>query len=213
MTSNEALCLQRYSYIFFVSARPPSFCFDIKSSSSDRQLTSSNAHFPVLLTARDKAIPSLPSSGIIIQPILKITIFSSYFFRAHFAFIMHFYALAAPESYVALVPSLGLFLIYVQTSMFYIIESSIVSMITSAILSLLSVAALTKGNFPVVIVFITSFRGLTFCNHSSSDWGFILVLEPFLMSVTTLNGMVSLVPVTFQTYLQCLPTTSENLSN
>lgn len=186
---------------------------DTKSSSSDRQSTSSDAHLPVLSTARDEAVPSLHSLASFYIPSSSLRFVFNFFVLAHFAFIMCSYALAAPQSYVALIPSLGIFPKYVQTSVFLIIGSSIVYMFTPAIIPPLSVAALTKGVILVVMVVTTFVRGLTIRNHSSSNWGFFSILDPFLMSVTALNGIVNLMPVTFQTCLQSFPTTSENLSN
>lgn len=186
---------------------------DTKSSAGDRQSSSGDVHQPVLSTARDEAIPSLHSLASFYIPSRSLRFVFNFLVLAHFAFILCAYGLAAPQSYVALFPTLGIFPKYVQSSVFLVIGSSIVYMFTPAIIPPLSVAALTKGVILVLMVIVTFVRGLTIHNQSSYDWGFFSILDPFLMSVTALNGIVNLMPVTFQTCLQSLPTPSENLSN
>lgn len=180
---------------------------------SESKSSPDDARHPVLSTAEDEETPSLHSLAKFYIPSPSLRFAFNFFVLGHFAFILCAYSLAAPQSYVALIPSLGVFPNYVQTTVFLVIGCTIVYLFTPAIIPPLSVAALVKGVVLVLIVAITFARGLTIRHPVSTDWGFFSVLDPFLMGVMALNGVVNLMPVTFQTCLQSLPATSESLSN
>lgn len=143
--------------------------------------------------------PSLHSLASFYIPSPSLRFSYNFLVLAHFAFILCAYCLAAPQAYVALIPPLGTFPKYVQSSMFLLVTSSIVYFFASALIAPLSVAALVKAVLLIILVAITFVRGLSIRNPISTDWRFSTIIDPFLMSSMALNGIVNLMPVTFQT--------------
>lgn len=180
---------------------------------SEEKSSSIEASQPVLSSSDDGAPPSLHSLASFYIPSRGLRLLFNLCVLGHFAFIMCSYSLAGPQSYVALIPSLDVVPKYVQTTVFLVVGCALVYVFTPAILPPLSVAALFKGVVLVLVVIITYIRGLTIHNSNSVDWSLASILDPFLMGTMAINGVVNLMPVTFQTCLESLPVSSERPSS
>ncbi len=130
------------------------------------------------------------------------------FVLLHFVSIMSSYALAAPQAYRQLIPAFGALSPRFSTGAFSIFASLLVIFLVPLVLPTLTWATFAKGGLLSVLIIITIWVGLQIRQPSTSSWG-VAIVEPFLMGIMALSGVVNIMPVTFQA---CIASGSGNRS-
>lgn len=180
--------------------------------------TPSNPHSPTiaeipceegvaLSQQNDSHPPSLHSLSTLFIPSTAMRYVFNSLVLLHFIFVIVTYSLAGPQAFVALFPSLSAIPVSIATTCFLLLCAAIVYLFTPAILPALSIATFIKGVLLTFLIFLTFLRGLSIRRPSISNWALPGLVDPFLMSTFAINGVVHLMPVTFQSCLNSLPTT------
>lgn len=119
------------------------------------------------------------------------------FVLLHFVSIMSSYALAAPQAYRQLIPAFEALNPRLSTGLFSGVASLLVVFLVPFVLPVLTFATCVKGTLLTVLIVITLMVGFEIRQPSHSDWG-LATVEPFLMGIMALSGVVNIMPVTFQ---------------
>ncbi|CDF39737.1 unnamed protein product [Chondrus crispus] len=120
----------------------------------------------------------------------------------HFVFILAAYALAGPQAFAALIPALKRAPRWALPTVFLLVNVLAVICLDRALLPSLTIATLFKAALLSSIVFVVFGRGLAIHEDVTNDWRPAALIDPFLMGTFALNGVVNIMPVTFQACLE-----------
>lgn len=120
---------------------------------------------------------------------------------AHFLFILSAYALAGPQALSALIPMLRYAPWWSLPTAFVLAGAAAVTCFEQALLPPLTLGTLVKAVLLTVLVLVIFIRGLAIRQAIVDDWHPQVLIDPFLMGTFALNGVVNLMPVTFQACL------------
>lgn len=145
--------------------------------------------------------PSLHSLGhrFIPSPIPRF--FFNLLVLAHFLFILSAYALAGPQTISSLFPSMNSMPKWILATIFVLLAATAVIFFSKALIAPLTIGTAVKATLLTTLVAVILVRGLTIHQTITDNWSPHVLVDPFLMGNFALNGVVNLMPVTFQTCL------------
>lgn len=120
----------------------------------------------------------------------------------HFLFILSAYALAGPQALASLIPLLKRAPWWSLQTAFVLLAALAVTCLERALLPPLTLGTLVKAVLLTVLVLMIFVRGLAIRQNIVNDWHPYVLIDPFLMGTFALNGVVNLMPVTFQACLE-----------
>lgn len=149
-----------------------------------------------------QAAPSLHSIAEQFLPNSSLRFTFNTIVVVHFIFILSAYAIAGPQAFAALIPVLKRAPLWALPTLFVVINVTAVIFLDRLLLSPLTFGTLLKAALLSGIVFVVFGRGLVIDENITSDWRPSILIDPFLMGTFALNGVVNIMPVTFQACLE-----------
>lgn len=156
--------------------------------------------------------PSLHSLAQDFLPSTVPRLLFNFVVLAHFLFILSAYALAGPQALSSLIPPLKTLPAWVLPTVFVILAGLAVTCYDRILIPPLTAGTALKAGLLSVLVFVILIRGMAIREHFESDWHPRVLVDPFLMGTFALNGVVNLMPVTFQTCLDACSAREPNTS-